>query len=177
MSLWSGILNEKLTVVQRVPKLTPFHGTRRLSTYLLTYLLTPWGRVLLEQLLGLAASQEIPRIYGTRKFITVFTSVRHLSLSWARFIQSPQPPSTSWRFLLILSSKTQKELLASRPTPNQMKHRLRYVSWYSDETAALTTEELWFDFRNGEQYCLSKTTMEGPGLHPAFWSLVFGTQQ
>jgi hypothetical protein len=30
---------------------------------------------------GFAASQEIPRIYGTRKFITAFTSARHLSLS------------------------------------------------------------------------------------------------
>jgi hypothetical protein len=32
---------------------------------LLTYLLTPWNRVLLEKLTGFAASQEIPRIYGT----------------------------------------------------------------------------------------------------------------
>jgi hypothetical protein len=50
-------------------------------TYLHTYLLTPWSRVLLEKLTGFADSQEIPRIYGTRNFITVFTSVRHLSLS------------------------------------------------------------------------------------------------
>ena len=33
-------------------------------TYLLTYLLTPWSRVLLEKLTGSAASQEIPRILG-----------------------------------------------------------------------------------------------------------------
>jgi hypothetical protein len=45
------------------------------------YLLTPWSRVLLEKLTGFAASQEIPPIYGTRKFITVLTSARHLSLS------------------------------------------------------------------------------------------------
>jgi len=31
-----------------------------LLTYLLTYLLTPWSRVLLEKLTGSAASQEIP---------------------------------------------------------------------------------------------------------------------
>ena len=31
-------------------------------TYLLTYLLTPWSRVLLEKLTGFAANQEIPRI-------------------------------------------------------------------------------------------------------------------
>ena len=52
-------------------------------TYLpvVPYLLTPWSRVLLEKLTGSAASQEIPRIFGTRKFITVLTSARHLSLS------------------------------------------------------------------------------------------------
>ena len=33
--------------------------------YLLTYLLTPWSRVLLEKLTGSVASQEIPRIFGT----------------------------------------------------------------------------------------------------------------
>jgi hypothetical protein len=46
-----------------------------------TYLLTPWSRVIREMLTGFAASQEIPRIYGTPKFITVLTSARHLSLS------------------------------------------------------------------------------------------------
>ena len=69
---------------------------------LLTYLLH--GRVLLEKLTGSAASQEIPRIFGTRKFLTVPTSARHLSLSWANSIQSPQLPPASWRSILILSS-------------------------------------------------------------------------
>ena len=50
---------------------------RALLTYLLTYLLTPWSRVLLA---------------------------RHLSLSWANSIQSSQSPPTSWRSILILSS-------------------------------------------------------------------------
>jgi hypothetical protein len=68
------------------------------------YLLTPWSRVLLEKLTGFADSQEIPRIYGTRKFITVLTSARHLSLSWAHSIQPPQLPPTSWSSILILSS-------------------------------------------------------------------------
>jgi hypothetical protein len=49
--------------------------------YLLTYLLTPGSRVLLGKLTGFAASQEITSIYGTRKFLTVLTSARHLSLS------------------------------------------------------------------------------------------------
>jgi hypothetical protein len=56
-----------------------FHlsGQFILLAYLLTYLLTPWSRVLLEKLTGFVASQKIPRIYGTRKFITVLTSARH----------------------------------------------------------------------------------------------------
>ena len=37
-------------------------------------------------------------------FITVLTSARHLSLSLANSIQSPQPLPTSWRSILILSS-------------------------------------------------------------------------
>ena len=61
-------------------------------TYLLTYLLTPYNIVLLEKLTGSAASQEIPRIFGTRRFITVPTSARHLSLSRVNSIQSPQLP-------------------------------------------------------------------------------------
>ena len=45
------------------------------------YLLTPWSRVLLEKLTGLQLVKKFPAFYGTRKFITVFTSARHLSLS------------------------------------------------------------------------------------------------
>jgi hypothetical protein len=46
------------------------------------HLLTPWSRVLLEKLtVNFAASQEIPRIYGTRKFLTVPIRARHPSLS------------------------------------------------------------------------------------------------
>jgi hypothetical protein len=48
------------------------HGQR--CMYLLAYLPTPWSRVLLDKLtVNFAASQEIPRIYGNRKFLTVLT--------------------------------------------------------------------------------------------------------
>jgi hypothetical protein len=48
----------------------------RVSTQL--NLLTPWSRVLLEKLtVNFAASQEILRIYGTRKFLTVPTKARY----------------------------------------------------------------------------------------------------
>ena len=38
-----------------------------LFTYFLTYLLTPWSRVLLEKLTGFAANQEFPRILWNPK--------------------------------------------------------------------------------------------------------------
>jgi hypothetical protein len=51
-----------------------FRKTATVDCNNLTYLLTPWSRVLLEKLtVNFAASQEIPRIYGTRKFLTVPT--------------------------------------------------------------------------------------------------------
>jgi hypothetical protein len=49
--------------------------------YLLTYLLTPWSRVLLEKLTGLQLVKKFPAFYGTRRFTTALTSTRHLFLS------------------------------------------------------------------------------------------------
>jgi hypothetical protein len=46
-----------------------------------TYLLTPCSRVLLEKLTGFQLVKKSPAFYGTRRFITVFTTARHLSLS------------------------------------------------------------------------------------------------
>jgi len=60
--------------------------------------LSPWSRVL-ERLV-----KKLPTFYGTRRFITAFTSARHLSLSWARSIQSIPPLPIYWRSILILSS-------------------------------------------------------------------------
>ena len=70
----------------------------------LTYLLTPWCRVLLEKLTGLQLVKKFPTFHGTRGFITALTSVCHLSLSWASPIQSIYPHPTSWRSILILSA-------------------------------------------------------------------------
>ena len=56
--------------------------------YIITYLLTPWSRVLLEKLASLQLVKNFPAFYGTRRFLTALTSARHLSLSWASPIQS-----------------------------------------------------------------------------------------
>jgi len=55
--------------------------------HILTYLLTPWCRVLLEELTGLQLVKKFPALYGNLRFITALTSVRHLSLSCASPIQ------------------------------------------------------------------------------------------
>ena len=67
-------------------------------------LLTPWCRVLPEQLTGLQLVKKFPAIHGTPRFITALTSVCHLSLSWPSPIQSIHPHPTSWRSILILST-------------------------------------------------------------------------
>jgi hypothetical protein len=58
------------------------------SIYLLTYLLTPRSTVLLEKLTGFQLVKKFPAFYGTRMFITAFTTARQLSLSLASSIQS-----------------------------------------------------------------------------------------
>ena len=72
-----------------------------MKTYRLTYLLTPWCRVLLEKLTGLQLVKNFHAFHGTRRFITALTSVRQLSLSWASPIQSIYPHPTSWRLYII----------------------------------------------------------------------------
>ena len=68
----------------------------------LTYSLHGAESVLRSELV-LQLVKKFPALYGTRKFITVFTSARHLSLSRANSIQSPPPP-TSRRSILIFPS-------------------------------------------------------------------------
>ena len=83
---------------------TVCRGHSAYCTYLLTYLLTPWCRVLLEKLTGLQLVKKFPAFHGTRRFITALKSVHHLSLSWASPIQSIHQHPTSWRSILILST-------------------------------------------------------------------------
>ena len=65
-------------------------------TYLYTYFLTPWSRVL-EKLTCCQLIKKFPTFYRTRSFITAFTSACHLSLSCARSDQSMPTHPTSWR--------------------------------------------------------------------------------
>ena len=66
------------------------------SWYILTYLLTPYSTVLLENLTGSLLAKKFHSFYVTRRFITAFTSAHHLSLSWASSIQSIPAHPSSW---------------------------------------------------------------------------------
>jgi hypothetical protein len=48
---------------------------------ILTYLLTPWSRVLIEKLTGFQLVKTFPAFCGTWRFITAVTSARHQYLS------------------------------------------------------------------------------------------------
>jgi hypothetical protein len=78
---------------RKVPLFWFIRVSNRLQQYSRLYLLTPWSRVLLEKLTDLKLSKKFPSLYGTRRFITAFTSARQLSLSLASSIQFIPPTS------------------------------------------------------------------------------------
>jgi hypothetical protein len=71
---------------------------------LLTYVLTPWSRVLLAKLTGFAASQEIPRILWNPKVHYRIHKCPPPAPIPSPLHPVPHSPPTSWRSLLILSS-------------------------------------------------------------------------
>ena len=81
---------------------TSFERPMRICAISLTYLLH--AAVLLDKLTGSQLVKKFPAFYGTRRFNTAFTNLRHLSLSWASSIRYIPPHPTSWRSILILSS-------------------------------------------------------------------------
>src|SRR5215472_5036932 len=123
--------------------------------FVLTYLLIPWCRVLLEKLTGLQLVKKFPEFHGTRRFITALTSVRHLSLSWASPIQSTCPHPTSWRSILILSTHLRLGL-PSGLFPSGFPTKTLYTALSSTIRAACPTHHILLHFITrtilGEQY-------------------------
>ena len=126
-----------------------------LLTYLLTYLLTPWSRILLGKLTGFQLIKKFPTFHGTRRFITAFTRARHLSLSRASSIQPTPLHPTTWISILILSSYLCLSL------PSGLFHscfptKTLYTSLLSPRCATCPAHLILFDFITrtllGEEY-------------------------
>jgi hypothetical protein len=83
------------------PTWTIIKPVRQRSVWTFTCLLTPRIRVLLKKITGSQPVKKFHALYGTWRFFTEFTLARHLSLSWARSIQSTPPKTTSWRSILL----------------------------------------------------------------------------
>jgi hypothetical protein len=80
-------------------------------------LVTPWS-IVLETLTGFKPVKKFHAFYGTRSFITAFTSARQLSMSWA---------SPGLRHQFVFHNMIRfygEELLAPRPTPRLEDHPL-----------------------------------------------------
>jgi hypothetical protein len=76
-----------------------------LQHYFSRYRLIPWSRDLLQNLTVMQLVNKSSTFYGTQRFITMFTTAHHWSLSWARCIQStPFSPVSHQRSILTLSS-------------------------------------------------------------------------
>ena len=73
--------NEKATADSNCDRRIGFWGPK-----LLCQDLSPWSRTLPENLTSLELVKEFPAFYGTRRFITAFTSARQLSLPSATAI-------------------------------------------------------------------------------------------
>ena len=102
-----------------------------------------------------SASQEIPRIYGNRKFIIALTSAYHLSLSWTSSIQSTPLHPTSWRSILILSSHLRLGL-SSGLFPSGFLTKTMFTPIFSPIRATCPAHLIVLDFISrkisGEQY-------------------------
>ena len=128
-------------------------------TYVITYLLTPMCRVLLEKLIGLQLVKKFPAFHGTRRFITALTTIRHLSLSCASPIQSIYPHPTACRSILILSTHLRlglpSDLLPSgfptktlhTPSPHPYAPHAQSISFFS----ILSPAQYWVSSTN---HCL-----------------------
>jgi hypothetical protein len=95
-------VNTSWRCIQWISLKPPFYSF--CDTFVRTFEPTPWSKVLLEKLLVTQLLKWSAAFYGTRRFITLFTTALHWFLSWVRWIQSKNSHHISLRSILILFS-------------------------------------------------------------------------
>jgi hypothetical protein len=112
-----------------------------LHIYLLTYLLTPGSRVLFEKLTVSQLVKKLPVFYGTRMFITAFTSVRHLSLSQvSATCHCPEPDTISKMSKATSTRETVRNVLNNN---DKLRDFFSYIFVYSFSFAAPPEDTEW----------------------------------
>ena len=128
------------------------------------------------KLTGSQLVKKYPAFCGTQTFITAFTRVRHLYLSWATSIQSMQPILTSWKSNLISSYHLRLGLLCGL-FPSGFPTKAPYSPLLSTIRATCPTHLILLDFITrttlGEQY-KSLSLSLWSFLHSPFISSLLG---
>ena len=124
---WSRVLLEKLTGSAASHEI--LRRARHQNGY--NWYFLHGAESFLRSWLVLQLVKKFLAFYGTRKFITVLTNACYLSLSWAKSIQSPQPPPTSWRSVVTVDTQ-QKWVLQTSCVSSQLCYAIR-----NNETACL----------------------------------------
>jgi hypothetical protein len=95
-------------------------------------LLTSYSRVLLEELAGSQPDKKFPEFYGTRRFITAFTSARGCLLHNLNVNMPQHIPLYYFRILTITAvkfhypfSRLSFRILSSMPPTNQLRILVR----------------------------------------------------
>ena len=69
---------------------------------------TPWSKVFHEKLTGFHLVKKLPTLYGSWRFIVMFTRSGYFSLPWSWSIQLiPYQPISLWSFLTLSSHLSQ----------------------------------------------------------------------
>jgi hypothetical protein len=103
------------------------------------------AKVLLEKLIAPQLVSKFPAFYGTRRFKTVFTRVRHWCIPWSTWTQSTSLNPVSLRSILILSVH-QRLGFPNSLFPSGVLTKLLHAFLVSLMLTTCTLQRVIFDF-------------------------------